>query len=129
MQDDQPLPASLSAVGIRDTRLIARAIRQKWPIPDDKRKPLIDRQIEIATSKEVSPGEATSAFKSLLAANAQNIAADIRPKRRPPPITRETVIVVGDLAESKRRAIAYMHQQIAERDERDARRAESQDVS
>ena len=116
MSDEQQLPTSLAAVGIRDTRLITRAIRQKWPIPSDKRAALIDRQVEIATSKEVSPGEATSAFRAVLAANQQNLAAEQRPKRRPPTITATNVIVVGDLEESRRRAIAFMNEHFAKRD-------------
>ena len=107
MPDDQKLPASLRPVGIRDTRLITRAIRQQWPIREEIRAALVARQVEIATSKEVSPGECTSAFKSLLHANQQNLALANRPKRRPPPITRETVIVPGDLQESKRRLWEY----------------------
>lgn len=110
MSNDSNLPASLAAVGIRDTRLITRAIRNKWPIADDKRKPLLDRQVAIALSETVSPGEATSAFRSILAANAQNLAIENRPKRRPPTITRETVIVAGDLQESKRRLWAFGQQ-------------------
>ena len=112
MPDDSTLPASLAAVGIRDTRLITRAIRQRWPIPADKRAALIGRQVEIATSKTVSPRESTAAFKSVLAAEAQNISTENRPLRKlkPQPINRDTIIVVGDLAESKRRAIAYAKQ-------------------
>ena len=110
MSDDRQLPSSLAATGSRDTRLIERAIRQKWPIPDDKRKALIDRQVAVATSEEVSPRESTSAFRSILAANAQNLAADNRPKRRPPAITIENVIIPGNLAESKRRLWRYGQQ-------------------
>ena len=112
MSSEQQLPASLVDGGVRDTRLITRAIRQRWPIPADKRAALIDRQIEIATSKDVSPGESTSAFKAVLAANQQNIEAENRPKRRPP-ITIAQVIVPGNLAESKRRALALLDEFVA----------------
>ena len=125
MSDDQQLPASLSPVGIRDTRLIELAIRNKWPIREEIREALIERQVAIATSKTVSPRESTSAFRSLVAANQQNIALANRPKRKLKPLTRETVIVIGDLEESRRRAIQFMHEQIAERDQRDASQAVS----
>ena len=112
MPDDSTLPASLVDGGVRDTRLITRAIRQRWPIPADKRAALIGRQVEIATSKTVSPRESTAAFKSVLAAEAQNIAIENRPLRKlkPQPINRDNIIVIGDLEESKRRAIAYAKQ-------------------
>ena len=116
MPDDQKLPASLREVGVRDTRLIERAIRQQWPIRQEIRAALIDRQISIATSETVSPGEATSAFRAVLAANQQNLALANRPKRRPPTITATNVIVVGDLEESRRRAIAFMNEHNAQRD-------------
>ena len=112
MSSEQQLPASLVDGGVRDTRLITRAIRQRWPIPADKRAALIGRQVEIATSKTVSPRESTAAFKSVLAAEAQNIAIENRPLRKlkPQPINRDNIIVIGDLEESKRRAIAYAKQ-------------------
>ena len=114
MQDDLNLPASLRQVGIRDTRLVTRAIRQQWPIREEIREALVARQVEIATSKEVSPGEATSAFRAVLAANQQNLALANRPKRRTPPLTIQNIIVPGDLEESRRRAIAFMN--FAQRD-------------
>ena len=121
MSDDQPLPASLAPVSVRDTRLIARAIRQRWPIREEIRQALVDRQVAIATSETCNPSESTAAFRSIVAAEAQNIGAEKQPKRKtktPPAITTTNLIVVGDLAESKRRAIAYMNELFAQRDAR-----------
>ena len=110
MSDDQNLPTSLAAVGSRDTRLIQRAIKQGWPIPQEFREALVARQIAIATSEECSPRESTSAFRSLLHANAQNIAVENRPLRKLKPLTPETVVVPGNLEQSKRNLWRYGQQ-------------------
>lgn len=59
---------------LRDTRLIERAMRQRWPIPEKFREALIARQVKIATGmiENASPREQTSAFNALLAADAMN---------------------------------------------------------
>lgn len=69
-------PASIvySSGQTSDTRLIERAIRERWPIPEKYRAPLIDRQIRISIDPASSPRESTSAFKAVLAAEAQNQA-------------------------------------------------------
>ncbi len=61
-------------VGRADTKLIEMAINKRWPIPEEMRGPLIDRQIHIATDPHISPRQATSAFNSVLAAERQNQA-------------------------------------------------------
>jgi len=67
------LPASIRPQSTRDTRLIEKAIRQRWPIPEECRAAIIQRQIDLATSDKVEPRESTSAAKAILAAEAQNI--------------------------------------------------------
>lgn len=101
--DSAELPPSIQP-GIRDTRLIQRAIRQRWPIPDDKRQALIDRQIEIATSKETEPREATAAFKAVMEAEKQNIAAEQKPRRKPKNIPPQQTVVFmeGSIDDVKR---------------------------
>lgn len=69
------LPESIAdGANLRDTRLIARAIKQRWPIPEKYREALIARQVKIATGmvEDASPREQTSAFNALLAADAMN---------------------------------------------------------
>lgn len=58
--------------------MIERAIRKRWPIDEDKKPQLLARQIRIAISKKSSPREATSAFKAILAAEAQNMEQERR---------------------------------------------------
>ena len=62
--------------GIRDTRMLERAIRERWDIPEDRRQKALDRQLSIACGEDddASPREQIAAFRSILAAEAQNIA-------------------------------------------------------
>lgn len=71
------LGGNLREVGPRDTRMIARAIRERWPIPDERRAALIERQMRTAEHSE-SDRDATRAFQSLLQAEAQNIAVALK---------------------------------------------------
>ena len=71
MSDD--IPDTIETSGTRDTRLIAKAIRQRWPIPDQYREAVIKRQINIAINPESKPRESTAAFKSILQAEGQNL--------------------------------------------------------
>lgn len=64
---------SAKRVSLENTRIIERAIREGWPIPDEYRKPLIDRQVRIAVDVQVSPRESTSATRAILMAERQNM--------------------------------------------------------
>jgi hypothetical protein len=64
-----------NAPGIRTTRLIERALRERWPIPKSLRKPLIERLAEIVQGTGSSPREVTSAAKAILAASKINLEA------------------------------------------------------
>lgn len=57
---------------IKDTRLIAKALEQRWPVPKDLRASLVRQMMVIIADKSASPRERTSAFKALLAAEKQN---------------------------------------------------------
>src|SRR3954454_24852638 len=59
--------------GIRDVRLVERALRERWPIPKALRGPLIDRLARIVQDPEASPREATSAAKAILTASRLNL--------------------------------------------------------
>ena len=59
--------------GIRDTRLVERALRERWPIPKAIRKPLIERLNEIVQDTDSSPREVTSAAKAILSASKINL--------------------------------------------------------
>lgn len=71
-------PDSLNPDSYRDTRLVERALRQRWPVPKEVRQALIDRQIAIATNPKSAPREATIAFKAILAAESQNQADELQ---------------------------------------------------
>jgi len=70
-----------SGRGARDTRLVERAVRERWPIPKALRGPLIERLAGIVQDPEASPREATAAARAILTAskiNLDGIAATIK---------------------------------------------------
>ena len=58
--------------GTRDTRLVDRALRERWPIPKALRGPLIERLAKIVQDPEASPREATAAARAILSASKIN---------------------------------------------------------
>jgi hypothetical protein len=85
--------------GIRDTRLVERALRERWPIPKAIRKPLIERLYEIVEDTASSPREVTSAAKTILSAsklNLESITATMK--------AQEHEELIERLAELERRA-------------------------
>ena len=58
---------------IRDTRLMERALRERWPIPQELRERIVLNLIAIVANKNLSPRERTSAAKALLHADALNV--------------------------------------------------------
>jgi len=57
---------------IRDTRMMARALEQRWPINENARKAIVSRLLRIIADPQSSPREVTAASKALLAAESQN---------------------------------------------------------
>ena len=53
------------------------AIKQRWPVPDERRAGIINRQADIATDPEASNREATSAARCLISAERQNQIDDL----------------------------------------------------
>ena len=60
----------------QEDRMLQRAIKQRWPIPEKYKQAVIDRQVRIAISEESNAREATAAARVLVAAEAQNQADD-----------------------------------------------------
>lgn len=60
-------------VPIRDTRLMERALRERWPIPQELRERIVLNLIAIVANKNLSPRERTSAAKALLHADQLNV--------------------------------------------------------
>ena len=63
--------------GISETRLLEKAVRQRWPIPDEYRLAIMERQARIAIDEDASNREATSAAKCLISAERQNQMDDM----------------------------------------------------
>lgn len=84
MEDATESPGGLggpSEHGARDTRLVERAVRERWPIPKALRGPLIERLAGIVQDPGASPREATAAARAILSAskiNLDGIAATIK---------------------------------------------------
>ena len=57
----------------RDTRLVDRAVRERWPILKALRGPLIERLAGIVQDPEASPREATAAARAILSASKINL--------------------------------------------------------
>ena len=60
-------------MGIRDTRTMARAIRERRPIDDLQRDLIMRMLLQIAADTKNSPRERTSAIKALISADRNNI--------------------------------------------------------
>jgi hypothetical protein len=56
-----------------DARLAERALREGWPVPEDRKPELVAKLIEVATSPETMPRERVSAIKALLSASKLNL--------------------------------------------------------
>lgn len=59
---------------IEDTRMMARALTERWPITSQQRELMIKVLLSIAANTQHSPRERTSAIKALIAADAVNMA-------------------------------------------------------
>jgi len=59
-------------MSVRDTRMIARAVVERWPIKKEYRDAIVKRLMQIVADPTTSPREATSAAKALMAAERQN---------------------------------------------------------
>ena len=105
------LPPSIAPQGARDTRLIERAIRERWPIKEEWRAGLVARQVAIAGDKKSSPREATSAFRALLEADKINVGLD---EREAAPVQVNVAIqnVLAGMPLDELQRLADLHQQI-----------------
>lgn len=61
-------------MGMRDTRMMAKAITDRWPLSAEYRTSIIKVLMQIALNPSCSPRERTSAAKALIAADAVNMA-------------------------------------------------------
>jgi hypothetical protein len=57
---------------VREARMYERAIRKRWPIPEQYQKAIAERQIRIALDPESSPRASSVATRCLLEMSRQN---------------------------------------------------------
>jgi hypothetical protein len=58
---------------MKDARLVERALRERWPVPQALRRPLVERLGKIVQDPKASPREAVAAARALLAASRINL--------------------------------------------------------
>jgi len=80
-EKNEQLPESLGDYGggisanrdsIETTRLIERAVKNRWPIDEKYKQAVVNRQVQIAIDKQSSNREAISAAKCLVSMEGQN---------------------------------------------------------
>lgn len=59
---------------MRDTRMMARALVQRWDNDKDRRKQIMELLFQIGSDVSNSPRERTTALKAIISAEAQNQA-------------------------------------------------------
>lgn len=57
----------------RDTRLLERAVKKRWPIPEQYKEAIMRRQALIAIDPKAKPREASAAARTLIAADKLNL--------------------------------------------------------
>lgn len=73
---------SIRPRGRADTKLIERAIRERWNIPAEFRDAVVRRQLTIAMDPTIGHREATSAARCLVAMDQQNLTAELQALQR-----------------------------------------------
>lgn len=61
--------------GVRTTRLLERALRERWPVPTSLRGRVVERLAATIDDPGTSPREATAAALALLQASRTNLSA------------------------------------------------------
>ena len=56
-----------------DARLAERALREAWPVPEDRKAELVAKLIDVALAEDTPARERVSAIKALLMAGRLNI--------------------------------------------------------
>ncbi len=59
-------------MAIRDTRMMAKALEQRWPIKPEYREAIVRKLVQIIANPSSSPREVTAATRALMAAESQN---------------------------------------------------------
>lgn len=72
------LPETILEKGTRDTRLLERAVKNRWPIPEKFREAIIRRQIRVALDPKSTGREARAATRTIIAADKINLEEEIK---------------------------------------------------
>lgn len=91
---------------ISDTRLLERAIKQRWPIPDEFKEAIIKRQTAIAIDPNVSVRNATSAARAVISAEGQNQRDQLSLDEEAPPEPSQVDVTVNILQQIQETAEA-----------------------
>lgn len=59
-----------------DVVLVGKAIRDRWPIPDEVRAKIVERLLEIVTSSDSEPRDVNQAARVLVSIDKQNVDLD-----------------------------------------------------
>lgn len=62
----------------KNDRMLRKAMRQGWAVPDQYKRPMIDRQVAIAINAEGPAREATAAFVALTSADLRERALELK---------------------------------------------------
>lgn len=71
MTNEEPISDGVD--GVRTTRMLERAARQRWPIPEKYKQAIIARQVKIATDANSKPREASAAARTIISADRLNM--------------------------------------------------------
>jgi hypothetical protein len=66
-------PYTLPGKGLKDARLEQRALLERWPLEEQYRQALLNRQITIGIDPNSTPKEASIAFRCCLSADGLNL--------------------------------------------------------
>jgi hypothetical protein len=63
-------------MAIRDTRMMERALRERWPIKPEFREKIMNSLIAVIADRNASPREKTAAARALMYADSLNLEAE-----------------------------------------------------
>lgn len=65
---------------VQSTRMMSRALKERWPLDPQYRMVIIKRLMQVVASKTSTTREVVSATRALIAADALNLQEDLEPR-------------------------------------------------